>query len=111
MREIIIDDFITAYIPNSFTPNDDGINDQFGVTGFSNGGFSMQIFNRWGQTVFTSENSFQSWNGKTLSGKSAPQGIYTYLITITKDKFTNHFTELFHLSVKIYWFFSDIYPK
>ncbi|MBK9048559.1 MAG: gliding motility-associated C-terminal domain-containing protein [Bacteroidetes bacterium] len=86
LREIIIDDFITAYIPNSFTPNDDGINDQFGVTGFSNGGFSMQIFNRWGQTVFTSENSFQSWNGKTLSGKSAPQGIYTYLITITKDK-------------------------
>jgi len=86
LREVIIDDFITSYIPNSFTPNDDGINDQFGVTGFSNGGFSMQIFNRWGQTVFTSENSSQTWNGKTLSGTKAPQGIYTYLITIAKDK-------------------------
>ena len=85
-KEIIIDDFITAYVPSAFTPNDDGKNDEFGVVGFSNGGYSMKIFNRWGQEVFATDSGFGKWSGKNSDGSKAPQGVYLYQIEIAKDK-------------------------
>ncbi|WP_315819887.1 gliding motility-associated C-terminal domain-containing protein [Paraflavitalea speifideaquila] len=54
-------------IPNTFTPNNDGINDEFriGVTGYFklNG---LRIFNRWGQLVFESKDLNYVWNGKKM---------------------------------------------
>lgn len=85
-KEIIIDDFITAYVPSAFTPNDDGKNDEFSVVGFSNGGYSMKIFNRWGQVVFSSDSGYGVWTGKNNDGTKCPQGIYVYQIEIAKDK-------------------------
>ena len=40
---------MTIYIPNTFTPNGDGLNDTFGVTGEAIKEFSLIIYNRWGQ--------------------------------------------------------------
>jgi len=65
-------------MPNVFSPNSDGYNDNFTpldiqhqyVTGM------LQIFNRWGQAIFTTRNLTQGWNGK-----DAPDGTYFYVVT------------------------------
>ncbi len=85
-KDLEIENFITAYIPNSFTPNGDGKNDFFGLTGFSTGGYTMIIFNRWGQLVFSSAGPFDLWNGKTNRGNNAPEGVYTYIIKVNNDR-------------------------
>ncbi|MGL5891369.1 MAG: gliding motility-associated C-terminal domain-containing protein, partial [Bacteroidia bacterium] len=52
-----------VYIPNTFTPNRDGINEQFFVAGNDISDFHMKIFNRWGQLVFESYDVTNGWNG------------------------------------------------
>jgi len=65
------------YIPNAFTPNDDGINDYFGVNGEGLQNFHIMIFNRWGEVIFESTNPHTLWDG-TFKGKPAETGVYTY---------------------------------
>ena len=77
--EIIPD--MTLYIPNSFTPNDDGMNDTFGIAGEAVKEFNMQIFNRWGQKVFESTNANTRWDG-TYLGEKVPEGAYVYRVTV-----------------------------
>ena len=55
---------MTLYIPNTFTPNGDGLNDTFGIAGEAVKDFKMEVFNRWGQLVFESTNPNLRWDGK-----------------------------------------------
>ena len=81
-------------MPNVFTPNGDGINDYFfprqlltrGLTSFS-----MNVYNRWGQIVFTSTSiDGRGWDG-TFNGVSQPEGVYVYIIDATfKDGQKEH---------------------
>jgi len=42
-------------------------------------GYSMTIWNRWGQMIFESEDPREGWNGREFNtGKQAPQGVYIY---------------------------------
>ncbi len=72
-------------IPNAFTPNGDGINDYFFPKSMLAAGiqtFKMEIFNRWGQRLFTSSNIFGSgWNGR-FNGQEQEHGVYIYIIEI-----------------------------
>ena len=75
------------WIPNSFTPNGDGLNDIFKpetIAELEN--YSMLIFNRWGQQIFESNDISKGWDGK-YKGKAVPLGVYTYHIEAT-DKLT-----------------------
>lgn len=81
-RNITVQRDFLIYIPNSFTPNGDGVNDVFKVVANGIERYKIQIFNRWGQMVFESENIEQSWDGTYLNG-DAPQGLYLYKIQIT----------------------------
>ncbi len=69
------------YVPDAFTPNGDGLNDVFRV--FANPdaitGFSMQIFNRWGELIFESNNVAAGWNG-IKQGQYCPAGSYIWKI-------------------------------
>ena len=71
---------MTFYLPNTFTPNGDGLNDTFGVTGEAIKDFSLIIYNRWGQKVFETDNANQRWDG-TYNGINAPQGSYAYNVS------------------------------
>ncbi|MFK7933883.1 MAG: PKD domain-containing protein [Saprospiraceae bacterium] len=74
---------ITYWLPNAFTPNNDGQNDVFQGTGFLRGmrDFSMQIFNRYGEIIFASTDPLQSWNGQYQNtGKILNGGVYVYHI-------------------------------
>jgi gliding motility-associated-like protein len=83
-------------IPNSFTPNGDGVNDYFLPRQYlsrSVSSFSMMIFNRWGQEIFETKTlDGRGWDGK-FNGKDQPQGVYVYLIDVSFDNGTKeHYT-------------------
>ncbi|MBL7934112.1 MAG: gliding motility-associated C-terminal domain-containing protein, partial [Bacteroidia bacterium] len=77
-----ITDEFGVYIPNSFTPNNDGLNDEFIIFGTGITNTSMQIFNRWGQLLFSSEDYTQGWNG-LYKGQLCEGGTYTYVFKYT----------------------------
>lgn len=69
-----------VFIPTAFTPNGDGLNDVFRISGADLvTDFSMQVFNRWGQPVYQSTNALQGWDGR-LRGERQPKGVYAYRI-------------------------------
>jgi gliding motility-associated-like protein len=68
------------YFPNSFTPNNDGLNDFFGPVGDFPGNYEMRIFNRWGQEIYFT-NQGVPWDGQ-FKGTPAPIGTYIYRIII-----------------------------
>jgi len=72
-------------IPNIFTPNNDGMND---VWVFSGNVAEVNIYNRWGNQVFTANENFNGWDGTTNNGKPCTDGIYYYVL-ITTDNETN----------------------
>lgn len=74
--------YMSIYIPNSFTPNGDGMNDTFGVYGEAIKNFKMQVFNRWGQVIFESNNANNRWDG-TFEGTQVPEGTYAYRVMAT----------------------------
>ena len=76
------------FIPNAFTPNNDGKNDVFKVYGSSIREVEMKIFSQWGQLVFESHDPQGDWDG-TMGGHPAPVGIYLYAIKVV---FTNDHT-------------------
>lgn len=66
------------FVPNAFTPNGDGKNDEFLVYGDIQE-VQMQIFNPWGELVFESSGIGQGWNG-TYGGKRLNPGVFVYVI-------------------------------
>lgn len=71
----------TLYIPTSFTPNGDGLNDEFRIVGEGIGleYYELRIFDRWGTQVFYSKNPEFGWNGKSsATGELVPSGAYPY---------------------------------
>jgi gliding motility-associated-like protein len=81
------------FIPNVFSPNDDGINDTFFVRYTGKSPFSMQIFDRWGRVMFTGESAAENeWNGITDNGAKAPEGVYFYSIKVGDKTFTGNTT-------------------
>jgi len=75
-------DYPTLYIPNTFTPNNDGKNDVFMAEGTFINSFEMDIYDRWGNLVTTLEDLTASWNGY-FKGKEAPVDVYVYKATAT----------------------------
>ena len=81
--KITIVDEMALFIPNAFSPNDDGQNDRFSPKGVGFSKYEMRIFDRWGQEVFYSKNIDDSWNGNvTGSNLMANEDVYVYLITV-----------------------------
>lgn len=73
-----------VWIPNAFSPNNDGLNDVFmpftTYSGWSN--YQLFIYNRFGEPIFYTENPKEGWDGKNLSGKAIPPAIYIYKLII-----------------------------
>ena len=82
---IVCVDNCPAYeLPNAFTPNSDGSNDDFRGKGMLDGAtnFTFTIWNRWGEVLFQTNNPEQAWNGrKNNTGKLSPNGVYVCIVT------------------------------
>lgn len=68
--------------PTAFTPNADGLNDVFNVFGQYVDQFEMQIFNRWGEMMFHTEDLNEGWDGR-FNGTLMPEGTYVFRANIT----------------------------
>ena len=65
------------FIPNAFSPNDDGLNDLINVHGKCISTFNLQIYNRWGEKVFETTTLENSWDG-SYKGKKMDTGVFVY---------------------------------
>ena len=78
-----------VYVPKSFSPNNDGINDALFIEGLHNyPGNQLEVYNRWGNKVYASKNYQNYWNGvaqgANVIGKNekVPVGPYFYVLTV-----------------------------
>lgn len=101
--DLIVRETLSVFVPNTFTPNGDGINDLFkGYLSTENySDFRMRIFNRQGELVFETSDPEEGWNGGFDDGEFfVPDEVYVYEITVTDDvidetlEFTGHVTAL-----------------
>ena len=75
--------FIPAIgVPNSFSPNGDGVNDVLSVLGQGIGRMEFKIFNRYGQLVFETRNQAEGWDG-TFKDKELNAGTFVYTLEVT----------------------------
>ncbi|MDP1746988.1 MAG: PKD domain-containing protein [Bacteroidota bacterium] len=83
-QTIIVEPDFLFYIPNAFSPNNDGINDTFYGKGIFIIQYEMKIFDRWGNMIFISDDINKHWDGKANYGNEIAQGdVYIYSIKIT----------------------------
>lgn len=72
-----------VYIPNAFTPNEDGINDLFEIKGYNIAKFDLLITNRQGEVVFQSAEILNKWDGSVPSGRFyAKDEVYIYSVKV-----------------------------
>ena len=92
-NDLVIDDFQVRqcgacadvpdliYVPDAFTPNNDGVNDTLAIFLRSSAAssFSLKVYNRWGSLIFTSTDPTHKWDG-TYAGSPCLSGTYTWII-------------------------------
>jgi len=98
----IISGLVTVYIPNAFSPNNDGINDYFNITGVGIKSYTYNIYNRWGENIFSTTSDVPplggqgagegeaAWDGN-FKGAEAPEGIYIYTVDVIDIDGIHHF--------------------
>lgn len=74
----------TIYVPNTFTPDGDGINDAFRVLATEIKEFRMIIFNRWGEEIYRTASLQNSWDG-TYNGVRSPIDTYVWRVDLTEE--------------------------
>jgi len=67
-------------VPNIFTPNGDGPNDEFKMHYLAIETFTCTIFNRWGKEIYEWTDISKGWDGKTKGGEASADGVYYYII-------------------------------
>ena len=70
-----------VYIPNAFTPNGDGLNDGFGVKAEGIEHFKMEIYNRWGEMIFSTTDINEQWDGTYMGKKLETTDVYVYKVS------------------------------
>lgn len=82
---------------NAVSPNNDGLNDFFFISGLRNIfiHFQLEIYNRWGRLIWTGNNNKPDWNGKVenaVGNDEAPGGTYYYILHLNDPEFPNPIT-------------------
>lgn len=88
---VVIDPEFTFYIPNAFSPNGDGVNDEFSGKGDFFTDYEMSIFDRWGNLIFFTDDISKPWLGLANNGSEiAQQDVYVYVVKLTDNKQKKH---------------------
>jgi gliding motility-associated-like protein len=76
------------FVPTAFSPNDDGKNDVFfdGTPAINVRSYRMDVLNRWGENIYTTDSYLRPWDGLDRSGEPVPAGLYVYRIRINSLK-------------------------
>lgn len=80
----------TPFIPEGFSPNNDGVHDNFFITCIEGRKTTVEIYNRWGNLVFKDEDYKNNWSGKLnsglqVSGDDLPTGTYYYIVKVEDE--------------------------
>jgi gliding motility-associated-like protein len=90
-RQIVLKPDWAMYIPNTFTPNDDGINDVFYCYGTNLVKYELMIFDRWGEMIYVSTDEKEGWKGNTkMSSILVKEDTYIYKVKITDPENRRH---------------------
>lgn len=73
------------FVPTAFTPNADGDNDVFAPVLSNSTLKRFEIFNRWGQILFSMKHPSEGWDGKNANGTPAEPGIYIWQLEVKND--------------------------
>ena len=79
--DIYVNPYTSLFVPNTFTPNGNGLNEIFFAIGEYVDDFHMMVFDRWGNMIFESYDQLKGWDGKANDGKKLAQ-IDTYVWVI-----------------------------
>lgn len=74
-----------VFIPNAFTPNNDGVNDVYYIPDANFTKFEFSVYDRWGNRVFFSDQPSFRWNGDS-GGRQLASGVYVYVLVATSGK-------------------------
>jgi large repetitive protein len=87
VKSIVVDEDFSLYVPNSFSPNDDGKNEIFQPKGINIVSYQLQIFDRWGIRIFSTNDFLNGWDG-SFNGAFCENGIYVWKIEATNSRGT-----------------------
>ncbi|MCF8374222.1 MAG: CotH kinase family protein [Bacteroidales bacterium] len=84
--EVIVRSEIEVIVPNAFSPNGDGINDEFFVIarGIYPESFEILVFDRWGNMAFEGHSLYESWDGRINGQLIRETGVFTYILNYTR---------------------------
>jgi gliding motility-associated-like protein len=89
IRTIFVEPQTTIYIPTAFTPDNDDYNEVFLPIIYDVTNYRFEIYNRYGNKIFETDNTKEGWNGR-INGKVAPDGVYVWRITFENHRSVNH---------------------
>lgn len=85
-NSLYVDPVFSFYMPNAFSPNDNGLNDEFGPIGsyFDDTYYEFEVYSRWGELLFETRDPYESWKGDySLTTKNpVPLGVYSWIIRV-----------------------------
>lgn len=82
-KTVVIDDVLFTYVPNSFSPDGDNLNETWGMSTNIDviTSFTLRVFDRWGEVIFETEDPYEFWNGAANnSGEILETEVYVYRI-------------------------------
>jgi len=95
-QTVVIDGEYVLYVPNSFTPDGNGINDIFipQGDGINLANYNLLIYNRWGNLVFETDDATKGWDGTVNGTTPAQVDVYVWKL-VTEDIWTTDVHEYF----------------
>ncbi|MFM7023981.1 MAG: glycosyl hydrolase [Flavobacteriales bacterium] len=99
-RRIYVEGVSAFFVPNAFTPGSGGINEVFMpvISGLDPDGYELNIFNRWGELIFTSDNFNVGWDG-VYHGKQVQADVYVWKITYREKDAKKKISKIGHVTV------------
>jgi gliding motility-associated-like protein len=82
IKVVQVEEDVLFFMPNTFTPNDDGRNDLFRPVTRGVKNLGLKIFNRWGQLLYETTDPSAGWDG-SYKGSACQEGVYVWKAAIT----------------------------
>jgi len=79
-KYVRVEDVFVLHMPNAFSPNNDNINDKYGIEYRGISDYSIKIYTRWGEKVWSTQSVSEEWDGK-YEDEDLPMGIYFYYVS------------------------------
>lgn len=81
-NDVMLSQVLRLFVPEAFTPNNDGENDSFLTQSSGVSKLWLRVFNRWGEVIYETDDRYQGWNGLLPNGQLASIGAYSYRIDV-----------------------------